>query len=608
MRGSLLCNGYLDIFLNGEETQMRLARNLSKKSVSSIKLIILFPMLLVSLLFLSTLRAEQPDERPNILLIMSDDMGISDLGCYGGEINTPHLDTLASQGVRVRAFYNCGRCCPTRASLLTGLYPHQTGIGYMMGDSHLPGYRGNLNKKCVTIAEVLRPAGYKTYMVGKWHLTNRDTDYSDISNWPVQRGFDECYTTLFGAGNYFQPAGLIRGNRFISSENDSEYKPQSGTYYFTQACSDNAVKFLQNHAQENKESGNRQPFFMYLAYTAAHWPMQALPEDIARYKGKFDAGWDVLRVQRLERMKRLGVVDASTELSPRDNDAPAWDSLSEQDKRWFASRMEVYAAMVDRMDQGIGQIINQLKSSGQFENTLILFLEDNGACAEELKGGKKILYAKGKANAQSRRKPMSPSEPSISRNDEWTREGFPIKSGRVTPGPADTYISYGLPWANLSDTPFRMYKHFVHEGGISTPLIVSWPNKLPGRDWVSGPGHIVDIMPTCIEAANAQYPQKRGDEDVTPCQGISLIPALSGEQIDRPAPLFWEHENNRALREGKWKLVSKGKKGVWELYDIDVDRTELHDLASKYPELVKQLSEKWEQWAARTNVYPKPEK
>ncbi len=481
----------------------------------------------------------------------------------------------------------------------------------MMNDKGLPGYRGDLNDQCVTIAQVLRPAGYRTCIVGKWHVTKHITDKSNIGNWPLQRGFDDCYSTLSGAGNYFQPASVVRGNDFVSTEADPDYAPPSGTYYVTEAFTDNALAYLKRYEKANREQPDQaKPFFLYLAYTAAHWPMQALPEDIEKYRGKLDAGWDELRQQRLERMKRLGLVAESTELSPRAQGVPAWDSLSKEDKAWYASRMEAYAAIVDRMDQGIGRIVDYLKQSGQYNDTLILYIQDNGACAEEMGSLGPLCFA-GKnsgATADSRREPMPKDKPSIERHDKWTREGLPVKSGRVTPGPVDTYIACGMPWANLSDTPFKLFKHFVHEGGIRTPLIASWPNGLEHRDWVDGPGHLIDVMATCVDAGQAEYPKQVNGKAILPPEGVSLIPTLRDEPLERVQPLFWEHEGNRAIRDGKWKLVARGWKDSWQLYNIESDPTELTDLATQKPKKVKTLAEQWEAWAKRTNVYPRPGK
>jgi arylsulfatase A-like enzyme len=529
--------------------------------------------------------------RPNILLIMGDDIGYSDLGCMGGEIQTPNLDSLAAGGLRFTQFYNTSRCCPTRASLLTGLYPHQAGMGHMMVDRGHPGYRSNLNRECVTIAEVLRAAGYRTYMVGKWHLTTFDQKDSDNSNWPVQRGFEKFYGTIRGYGNFFDPASLCRQNTFITPENDPEYKPKE--YYYTDAITDNAVRFLQQHQAESPQ----QPFFMYVAHTAAHWPIQALEKDIAKYKGKYDAGYDALRKARLERMKKLGLVDPAWEFPPTEGD---WESTKR--KPWELRLMEVYAAMIDSMDQGIGRVRDQLKKSGQLENTLILYLNDNGACAEVM--GRNRLPEPPESDL----KPMGPDElQDRIRLPMQTRDGRPVRSGPgVMAGPADTYIAYGREWANVSNTPFREYKHWSHEGGISTPLIVHWPKGIPSSrqgKLEAQPGHLIDIMATCVELAGTTYPQNYRGNKIKPMEGISLVPALSGKPLVRKEPLFFEHESNRAVREGKWKLVAKENQ-PWELYDIENDRTEMRDLAAENPDRVKQMAARWDAWAARANVLP----
>ena len=313
--------------------------------------------------------------RPNILIILSDDMGWSDIGCYGGEIDTPNLNKLASEGLRFTQFYNCARCCPTRASLLSGQYPHMAGEGHMTSDDHRPGYRGELNQNCMTIAEVLRGAGYRTYAVGKWHVARDMKPEGPKYNWPLQRGFDKFYGTITGAGSYYDPTTLCRGgNTFITPENDPEYHPQS--FYYTDAIADNAITFLQAHEKEAAQ----QPFFMYLAFTAAHWPMQARPVDIAKYaKANSDAGYDAVRQARVERLKKMGMIDPNWKPAPTVGD---WDKVPH--KAWEIRCMEVYAAIIDRMDQDIGRIVAQLKSQGQLDNTLIFFLQDNGACAEPM--------------------------------------------------------------------------------------------------------------------------------------------------------------------------------------------------------------------------------
>jgi arylsulfatase len=338
------------------------------RSTSTTVLCFLCYLLFVFLLALPFCAAAAP---PNIVVIMSDDMGFSDIGCYGGEIQTPTLDRLAAGGLRLTHFYNTARCCPTRACLLTGLYPHQAGIGHMMEDRGLDGYRGDLNRRCATIAEVLRPAGYGTYAVGKWHVTKATQPNGNKDNWPLQRGFDRYYGTITGAGNFYDPGTLSRDNKMISPFADAEYQPKQ--YYYTDAISDHAVRFIGDH---HRASGEK-PLFLYVAYTAAHWPMHALDEDIAKYKGKYDSGYEPIRQARLERSKRLGLVVENTELSPMAGD---WSSVT--DKAWEARCMEVYAAMIDRMDQGIGRIVAELTRTGRLENTLIFFLQDNGGCAE----------------------------------------------------------------------------------------------------------------------------------------------------------------------------------------------------------------------------------
>jgi len=566
-------------------------------------------ILIIACLFATTPAADyftpKDAPQPNIIIIMSDDMGISDIGCYGSEIKTPVLDTLAKDGVRFKQFYNTGRCCPTRAALLTGLYSHQAGIGHMMNDRGSDGYRGELAPTCVTIAEALKPAGYSTYMIGKWHVTKNVHDTGDVHNWPLQRGFDKFYGMVSGAGSFFDPKSLARGNKNISPENDEKYKPK--TYYFTDAISDNAVAFFKEHQQEEKKSGKKKPFFAYVAYTAAHWPMHALPEDIAKYKGDYDQGWDKISKTRLAKMIELGLIDKAWTTAPRDPSAPAWDSQNDRQKKVQASRMEVYAAMVDRMDQGIGKIVEELKRQGKFENTLILFLQDNGACAEKF-GLQAGIHPP--LDTKERRPAMAKDALQFDMAPKWTRDGRPVHRGAdldLSLGTDNTYIGYGLPWANASNTPFRRYKHWEHEGGISSPLIVSWPAFFKKSDtktggWVAGPGHLIDLMATSLDVAGAKYPEKRKDAKVTPCEGESLIPMLLGKKRDDEI-LYWEHEGNRAVRKGDWKLVSAGR-GAWELYEMTKDRCEMHDLAKEMPEKVKELDKLWQAWAKRAQVIP----
>lgn len=527
--------------------------------------------------------------RPNIVLIMSDDMGYSDIGCYGSEIETPTLDQLAENGLRFTQFYNTARCCPTRASLLTGLYPHQAGVGWMMADNGFDGYRGNLNKNCMTVAEVLKTAGYKTYMAGKWHVTRHTAPDGPKFNWPLQRGFDRFYGTIHGAGSFFDPNTLMRDNKMISPYADPEYKPEQ--YYYTDAISDHAVRFINENPAEK-------PFFLYVAYTAAHWPMHALDRDIRKYKGRYDAGYHAIRKARFARMKKLGVIKPDARLSP-----PAGDWSSVKNRPWEIRCMEVYAAMVDSMDRGIGRIVETLEKNSQLDNTLIFFLQDNGGCAETL--GRK---PRGRWTSRPETAPLAPIAADALQPDmipKQTRDGFPVVMGPgVMPGPADTYIAYGRGWANVSNTPFREYKHWVHEGGISTPLIVHWPQRIKRANQLEHqPGHLIDIMATCVDVSGANYPKNYKDKNIKPLEGRSLAPAFGGEEIEREA-LYWEHEGNRAVRVGRWKLVAKGAGGKWELYDIQNDRSELHNLADEQPERVTEMAALWQAYADRANVLP----
>ncbi|WDE95345.1 arylsulfatase [Lentisphaera profundi] len=548
-------------------------------------------IILSSTLFISSFLLA--DERPNIVVILADDMGYTDIGCYGGEIETPNLNSLANEGLRFTQFYNTGRCCPTRASLLTGLYPHQAGIGHMMSDRGVDGYRGDLNKTSVTIAEVLKPAGYSTYMVGKWHVTpDQKSDKEDIQyNWPLNRGFDRFYGTIHGAGSFFDPNSLTRNNRYITPENDPEYQPD--TYYYTDAISDNAVKYIKQHDQ-------KKPFFMYVAYTAAHWPLHALPEDIAKYNDKYDQGYEPIRKARYEKANELGVIPHTEYTETLGN----WNSIP--DKQWESAQMEVYAAMVDRMDQGIGKIINTLKMTNQLDNTLILFMQDNGGCQEAYGRNPKGPRVERKLNSG----PMARDEHQYDMTPKKSREGFPMRRGHVMPGPADTAIGYGLNWANVSNTPFRMYKHYVHEGGISTPLIAHWPKGITAKNELRHqPSHLIDIMSTCVEVAKADYPKEFNDENITPMEGMSLVPIFEGQGQRRPY-LFWEHEGNRAVRIGDWKIVAKGRHGQenvpWELYNLANDRSEVHNLAKANPEKLESMIKSWTKQAERTLVTPWP--
>jgi arylsulfatase len=538
-------------------------------------------------------------QKPNILVILSDDMGYSDIGCFGGEIETPNLDALAAGGLRFTQFYNTARCCPTRASLLTGLHPHQAGVGHMMEDRGHDGYRGRLNRHGVTLAEALAPAGYRTYAVGKWHVTPgqnaealRDTD-----NWPLQRGFNRFYGTIHGAGSYFDPSALVRDNRPVTAANDPEGATAAsgtGDYYYTDAIAENAVRFLRDHARDHATK----PFLLYAAFTAAHWPLHAKPADIAKYRGRYDAGYEAIASARRAKMQRLGLLDPRWGPGPP---AERWDEV--KDKAFEGRCMEVYAAQVDSMDQGIGRIVETLRTQGQLDNTVILYLQDNGGCAETTGRG---------TNATARAEsptlpPMASNTPQFGSVPKQTRDGWPVRQGYgVLPGGPDTYIAYGRAWAQVSNTPFREYKHWTHEGGISTPLIVHWPRGIPATrtgTLESQPGQLPDIMATCVDLAGAAYPATFRGETIHPAEGASLRPAFEGKPIPRRHPLVWEHEGNRAIRDGRWKLVAKENR-PWELYDLDADRTERRDLAVNDPARVKAMSDAWDAWAARAAVLP----
>ena len=534
--------------------------------------------------------------RPNIIVILADDMGYSDIGCYGGEIRTPNLDKLAANGLRFTQFYNTARCCPTRACLLTGLYPHQAGVGHMMNDRGTDGYRGDLNKRCMTIAEVMKTAGYGTYMAGKWHVTKHTAPDGPKFNWPKQRGFDHFYGTIHGAGSFYDPNSLTRDNKQISPLADPQYKPKQ--YYYTDAISDHAVRFINDHSQAKKDK----PFFMYVAYTAAHWPMHALPKDIAKYKGQYDNGYAPIRAARLKKARELGLIQSDWKMSPQ---AESWDKVT--NKEWESRCMEVYAAMVDNMDQGIGRIVSSLKKNGQFENTLILFMQDNGGCVEGLGRRARGKNPNPKRSETKNLAAMKPTDLQRSMIPQKTRDGRPTLMGRnVMPGPDGTYIAYGRGWANVSDTPFREYKHWVHEGGISTPLIAHWPAGMTAKGKLRHtPSHLIDIMATCVDVGGAKYPATYKGNIIQPPEGKSLAPVFAGKSLGERA-IFWEHEGNRAIRIGDWKLVAKGRRGQWELYNLKTDRTELNNLAEKQTARVAEMTATWTKWAKRTNVLPYP--
>ncbi|MEQ4204318.1 arylsulfatase [Actinopolymorpha sp. B17G11] len=515
---------------------------------------------------------------PNIVLILADDLGFSDIGCYGSEIRTPNLDRLGHSGIRFTQMYNAARCCPSRASLMTGLYAHQTGIGHMMADRGSPGYRGFLNRSCVTIAEALRVHGYTTLMTGKWHVGGPYNSL-DAESWrpgdpthpiPTQRGFDHFYGIVAGAASYFYPRTLMRDDAFIPL--------QTSDYYLTDAISDNAVQMVKDAAVQGR------PFFLHVAYTAPHWPLHAPEEDIAGYEGTYRHGWDSVRTARHEELKGLGVVDPGWHISPRDESAPAWAETPHKD--WEDLRMATYAAQVACMDRGIGRILSEIRRLGLDENTLVMFASDNGGCAE---------FLAEDSNPHER-----------FRYDTDPLDGRSIRVGNIPGlrcGQADTFMSYDLPWANASNSPFRRFKRWVHEGGISTPFIVSWPAGIERPDIVHEPTHFIDILATCLDVAGAAYPTEYDGHEITPLAGESFLPLLQGSDWTRERPLFFEHEGNRAARLGRWKLVSAFGHD-WELYDMAEDRTELHDLAARDRSRVAELARLYDEWARRCGVRP----
>ena len=535
-------------------------------------------------------------KKPNVIVILSDDMGYSDIGCFGSEISTPHLDKLAMNGLRYTQFYNTARCSPSRASLLTGLYPHQAGMGHLSTENFPePGYADDLSKQAVTMAEVFRLGGYATYMVGKWHIAKNLTPQGDRSNWPMQRGFQRFFGTLNGSGSFYDPGTLMSGNTFIAPPSD---------FYYTDAISDTAVKYIREHS-------SRTPFFMYVAYTAAHWPIQAPEAAINKNKGMYDKGWDKTRTLRYEKLKKLGMLPANSVLTERGVSIPAWEN--EPLQKWQARRMEVYAAMVNIMDEGIGRIITALEQKNELDNTVVFYMQDNGGCAETLNSNQVEVPP---TEMQQKGAYYAPDSIFLGKQPIYSRKGVFIRSGKgVMPGQENTWLAYGEEWANVSNTPFRLYKHWVHEGGIASPLIVHWPKGIKAKGALRNqPAHLIDIMATCIDIAQLQYPQTYLSNIIQPMEGKSLVPSFTNQPIQREY-IFWEHEGNRAIRVGNWKLVSKittNKKFLpqdeqaWELYNLIIDPTETNNLILQFPEKGKELANLWQQAAIRTKALPWP--
>lgn len=516
---------------------------------------------------------DEPTTRPNVVLILVDDMGFADLGLMGSEIHTPTIDGLADNGLVYTSMYNGARCCPTRAALLTGLYAHNAGIGHMGTNLGSPAYQGYLRDDAASIAEVLQAGGYRTLMSGKWHVGG-DLHANKSDQWtlgepgfptPRQRGFDEYYGIVDGVTNFFNPHFIMR--------NDAKISVDPTGYFFTDAITDEAITMVDSAVDDDT------PFFLYLAHAAPHWPLHAHEEDLAKYETTYRQGWDATRTARHEEMLSRGMLETSWELSARDSNAQPWETV--EHKEWEASKMAAYAAMVDRVDQSLGRLVTHLRSIGQLDNTLILFLSDNGGCAE-------FMAEDGWAKFMP----------------DQTLDGQQIAMGNVPnlrPGGPLTYQSYDLPWANVSNAPFRLFKHWVHEGGISTPLIAHWPNGIDQMGVVHDPCHVIDLLPTILDVTGVPMLGELNGVGVQPLDGESFAPTFVSNSWDRDAPLFWEHEGNAAVRVGDFKLVREDGQ-AWELYDMHADRTELHDLAGQNSPLEADLAGQYDEWADSVGV------
>ena len=516
-------------------------------------------------------------KRPNVIFILVDDLGYSDIGCFGSEIKTPNLDNLGKNGLLMTQMYNSARCCPSRASLLSGLTPHQAGVGHMVENLGTHNYQGYISDNCVTIAECLKETGYQTFMSGKWHVGGH-ANIQDLSKWdpgkkgfptPKQRGFDKFFGTLTGAGNFYNPPTLMLEDKFINVE--------STDFHYTDEISKHAVRML--------DEKDPNPFFMYVAFTAPHWPLHAWEEDISKYEGKYRKGWSQTRMDRYEEM-RGNVIDSKWKLTDEDPATPNWEDI--QFKDWEDLRMATYSAQIEQMDRGIGEIIEKLKNIGEFENTIIMFAADNGGCAEFLA--------------------EDSNQPNPNQFNNPGPDGKKVNFGNIPnlrPGPSDTFMSYDLPWANLSNTPFRLFKRWVHEGGISTPFIVHWPERITNHDIINEPVQFADISPTILDLCESNYLSAHNGNEIIPVEGESFAGLLKGKNFSKQKPLCWEHEGNRAVRVGDWKLVSEFP-GPWELYNILEDRSETNNLVDKEKEIASDLEKKYHDWARRCGVLDWP--
>lgn len=522
--------------------------------------------------------SEQSGEAPpNIVLIVADDMGFSDIGCFGSEIATPNIDKIGEQGVVMTQFYNGARCSPSRASLLTGLYAQQSGVGHLseFGADNLRGYQGRLNEHCVTIAEVLRDAGYQTGMVGKWHVGGRigwdDQHGFDVSDTlhPMDRGFDQFWGTLNGAGSYYTPGTLMEGRKAGGGTVDEGF-------YYTDEIGSRAANMVERMALAGG------PFFAYVAHVAPHWPLHAPLADIEGVGTSYEAGWGTTRQQRHEMLRSAGLVNAKWKMSPADEGVVPWAEVSDQS--WEAERMRVYAAQVMALDRAVGKVLSSLERTGVAENTLVMFMSDNGGCAEML----------------------TPELPTRFISQSHASSGEAVQVGNMVglrPGDGSTFMSYGHSWAHASNSPFRLYKHWVHEGGISTPFVARWPRGGGRGNVVHEPMHFIDVMATCVDLGRAAYPAERNGCAIVPLEGQSFRCVLEGRPSQRVGAIYWEHEGNRAVRLADLKLVARDGR-PWELYRMDQDRTETLDVAAHYGTDVRMMDSLWLDWARRSFVVP----
>ena len=539
-------------------------------------------------LFVSSPLVALAGDRPNIIVILADDLGYSDLGCYGGEISTPNIDALASTGARFTQLYNSARCCPSRASLMTGLYPSQAGIGdFTTGKpdpNRGPGYLGRLSDQCVTMAEALKQSGYGCYYVGKWHMHPQTG--------PIKRGFDEFYGfTRDHSHDQYDADYYIR----LPEGRKKEIDVPREDFYATDVFNDYAIEFIKQGQQTDK------PWFLFLGHSAPHFPVQAPAERADKYDATYRRGWDVLREERYSRMKEIGLVNGDhwsftpRSIVPVDRDDiangfsgkqnPAWDTVDHDRQLDLARRMAVFAAMVETVDGGVGRIVKHLESTGDLDNTFIIFLSDNGACYEWGPYGFDGMSRTGNTILHT--------------GDDLQKIGG-----------HGTHHSYGSAWANLGNTPFQMYKHFTNEGGISTPCIAHWPKGIGEPDkWIRTPAHVMDVMPTLLDVAGATYPKTLDGHDVLPMEGTSLLPAMRGEEMAERT-IGFDHQGAHALRQGDWKLVWSKRmphKIEWELYNLAEDRCETHDLAKELPDRVAAMAADWDKWARHVQViYEKP--